>query len=124
MTQRPRLGHHRYRPESALDIPQGAVEQIHHLHLRNRLQLENLGTRYQRTVQIKKWIMRRRANESHGSALDIRQQHILLSLVKSMDFIHKKNRRPLPQPPLQRRRFSRLPDVRYRRFDAAQIDKS
>src|SRR5438309_3793163 len=79
--------------ETALPITQRALQQAVEILLAQRTQLENLRAGHQRRVDEEKWIMRRRSDQPHRAAFDIRQQNILLRLVEAMNLIDEKNRR-------------------------------
>ena len=64
--------------------------------------------------------MRRRADQPHDAALDIRQQHVLLRLVEAVDFVNEQNRGlPLVLQPV-RRRGQHAAHVGHVGFHAAQ----
>ena len=80
----------------ALFISQCPLQQSHDLIHRHRLELENLRTRNERRIDMEIRVVRGRTNEPHHSALDMRQEHILLRFVKSMNLINEQNRRLTP----------------------------
>ena len=81
----------------AILIRQGSLQQSHDLIHRHRLKLENLRARNQRRIDMEIRVVRRRTNEPHHPALDVRQEHILLRFVETMNFINEQNRRLSPQ---------------------------
>src|ERR1043166_8632271 len=58
---------------------------------RQRLELENLRTRDEWRVDVEKWVVSRRADQTDGAVLDVRQQHILLRLVEAVNFVDEQD---------------------------------
>ena len=97
--------------EAALLVRQRRAAESHEVRRRERLELKDLGARDQRAVDVEERIVRRRADEPHRAALDIRQQHVLLRFVPAMDFVDEEDRllRRCSQP-IRRRRDRRGAD--------------
>ena len=55
-------------------------------------QFKDLGARNQRGIDEEKWVVRGGADESHGTGLDVRQEHILLGFVEPMNFVDEEDR--------------------------------
>src|SRR6187431_1842255 len=79
-------------PIAAFLVGEGPVNQDARLLLIEIPQLENARARDQCLDDFEIWILGRRADESHGSSLDVWQERVLLSLIPAMDLIHKKDR--------------------------------
>ena len=62
-------------------------------------------------IDLKERIFRRRANENQPPVLHIGQEHILLTLIKAVDFVDKYNRALLVKFPRVIRFFDNLPDI-------------
>src|SRR2546423_13880043 len=78
--------------EPAFLVRQGAIDELFELLDAQRLQLKNLRARYQRAIDIEKWIVSRRADQSQISALYVRQQNVLLRFVEMVNLVHKQDR--------------------------------
>ncbi|OFV90089.1 MAG: hypothetical protein A3J75_01795 [Acidobacteria bacterium RBG_16_68_9] len=59
---------------------------------RQRLQDEDGGPRQQRRDDLKRGVLRGRADEHQGAVLDMRQEGILLCLVEAMDLVNDQYR--------------------------------
>src|ERR1700730_8334924 len=81
-------------PESVLFVRESAIDQLFESLNAERFQLENLGARHQRTVDVEKRVIRCRADQSQASRFDIRQQDVLLRFVKMMNLVDEQNRFP------------------------------
>ncbi len=90
--QRLVIGLHAVLAQAALGVGQRAAHEADEALRRERLELENLGARDQRAVDVKERIVRRRADQPDDAALDIRQQDVLLGFVEPVDFVDEENR--------------------------------
>ena len=78
-------------------VGQRALQHADDIIDRHRLQLENLRTRHERRVHVEIRIVGRGADEADDPALDVRQQHVLLGFVETVDLVDEKDRRLAPQ---------------------------
>src|SRR5580700_343835 len=79
-------------PQTAFLVGQSAIDQLFQLLNPQRLELENLRARDERAIYIKERIVGRRADEPQISALDVRQEDVLLRFVEMMDLIDEYDR--------------------------------
>ncbi len=106
--------------EAALGIGQGAIDQLFELLDLERFELENLGARDERAVDVEEWIVGGGADEAQVSALDVGQEDVLLRFVEVMDLVDEQDRFLAGGGEAILRRghdFAHLGDVA---FDAAQ----
>ena len=80
-------------PKPAFRVGQGAAQQLQQILFSQRLQFKNLRARNQRGIDKEKWIMRRGPNQPHHPALHVRQQDVLLRLVKAVNFVNEQDGR-------------------------------
>ena len=57
-----------------------------------RLEHEHARAREQRAIDLERWILRRRADERDGAALDVREKRILLRAIQAMDLVDEEHR--------------------------------
>ncbi len=93
MAQRLRVHRRARAAETALRIGERAFHHADHVLHRHRFELENLRTRNERRVDVEIRVVRRRPDEPNNSALDVRQQHVLLRLVETVDLVDEQDRR-------------------------------
>src|SRR6266849_5470032 len=75
--------------EAAFLVCERTFHQRDQIVRRQWLQSKNLRARNKRAVYIKEWVISRRADQPQVSALDVRQQNILLRFVEMMDLVDK-----------------------------------
>ena len=80
------------RAQAAPGIGDGAVDEGVQVRGGQRPQFEDERAGNERAVDVEERIHRRRADQAHGAALDIRQQDILLRFVEAVDFVDEKDR--------------------------------
>ncbi len=78
--------------QAALRIGQRAAQQADDLLGREGFELEDLRAGNQRGIDVEGRVMGCRADQAHRALLDIRQQHILLGLVKPVQLINEQDR--------------------------------
>ena len=110
--------------EAALHIAQSALHERFEVRDAQRLQREDLGAADQRAVHIEEGIMRGRADEAQRTALQMRQQYVLLRFVEAVDLIHKEDGRLVVEPQVMPGVFRFLADVCHAAFHAAERDEA
>ena len=80
-----------FRAESALGIGERAMDEGAQVRRGQGPQFEDERAGNERAVDVEERVHRRRADQAHGAALDIRQQDVLLRFVEAMDFVDEQN---------------------------------
>src|SRR5688500_865633 len=78
--------------QPAIVVGRRAADQLAEVVDRYRLQHEHSHSRQQSTVHLERRILSGRADESYGSAFDMRQKRVLLCLVEAMNLIDEQDR--------------------------------
>src|ERR1035441_10072957 len=92
MAQRHFLRLHLEVAQPALLVRQRSLEQDIEVLFRQRPQLENLRARDQWGIYEEEWVVRRRPDQPHDAALDIRQKDVLLRLVEPVNLVNEEDR--------------------------------
>ena len=81
-------------PEPALGIGQGPVDQRADRVRVERLERQHPRARQQRSDHLERRVLGCRADQDDRSALDVRQQGVLLGLVEAVDLVEEDDRGP------------------------------
>ena len=79
--------------EPALGVRERAVDERPDVLGRERLQHEHAGPRQQGGDHLERRVLRRRADEDHRAALDVRQERVLLRLVEAVNLVDEEQDR-------------------------------
>ena len=101
--------------ESARFVGQSAVEHLHDIVGRKRLEFEKMAARQKRRVDVKTGVLGRRADEPYVAVLDVWQKKVLLRLVEAVDFVDEKNRALAAVVARHRQNVAKLRNVREHR---------
>ena len=77
--------------EPPLRVGRSAAQQCHNIRILHRLQGENLRTGEHSRIDGEIGILRSRPDKAYRTALQMRQEHILLRLIEAVKLVHKKN---------------------------------
>ena len=91
MSQSIIVHHQRHLTQPSLFIRRSPAQQSHNLIIGHRFQGEHLRAAEHGRIDGKIGILRGSADETDCSLLEMRQQHILLSLIEAVQLIHKQN---------------------------------
>src|SRR2546421_4238158 len=106
--------------ETTFFVLQRAIDQSLELINAERFELKNLRPGNERAVDVEKWIVSRRADQSQVSAFDVGKQNVLLRFVEVMDLVDEQNCFLTRSPDSIRRGGVRAPHFGDIAFHAAQ----
>ena len=86
------------------------IQDLHQIALFQRSQDKHPASGQESRIDLKRGILRRRADQNNASFLYKRQKGILLRLIKPMDLVHEQNG-PKPHPPAVLRLHHDLSDL-------------
>ena len=109
-------------PAEAARVGERAGEQGSELVRRQRVQHEHLAARQQRTVDLERRVLGRRADQDDAPFLDKGQEGVLLGLVEAVDLIHEHDR-ALAEAAVVLRLLHDLPDLLDAAGDGGKVDE-
>ncbi len=91
VAERFRVGLHLIGAEAPFRIRERALQHGNHILDGDRLELEDLRAGDERRVDVEIRVVRRRTDEADHPALDVREKHVLLRLVETVDLVDEQD---------------------------------